>query len=122
VIRGEIEWHSAHRGVLSPVIDSVVRKAIESRIASAGLHWLKLQHFELRASEKKVSATLLLEGEPTPVTVRLSYRLEATDVVVESIDAGRPWMTEALALVLLKHGGRWPLPSGLPGTVIRMLL
>jgi hypothetical protein len=38
------------------------------------------------------------------------------------VNTSRTWMTEALKLVLLKTGGRFPLPGGLKGKMIKVLL
>ncbi len=104
------------------MIDSVIRKALESRIAAHGLHWLKLRHFELRSAEKSAVVDLDLEGESEPVRVTAGYRVEADAVVVESVECSKKWLTEVLSLALVKHGGRVPLPSGIAGAVARMVL
>lgn len=104
------------------MIDSVLRKAIETRISQAGLDWLKLRSFELRSTQKTVALQVDLAGEDRPVELAARYRVEDGAVVVESVEASRPWMTEALSLALIKHGGRIALPGGLVGKMVRSLL
>ncbi len=104
------------------MIDSVIRKALETRIAAHGLGWLKLRHFELRSAEKKIMLEIDLEGESTPVNVYATYRLDVDTVVIESIDTSKKWMTEVAHLALAKHGGHIALPGGLIGTMARAIL
>jgi hypothetical protein len=104
------------------MIDSLLKKAIETRLASSGLTWARLEHFELKTAEKRMTATLSLAGESTPVSVMATYQVEALEVLVTSVATNRQWMTEALSMALLKHGGRIPIPPGLPGMMAKMLL
>ena len=48
------------------MIDSVIRKALETRIAAHGLGWLKLRHFELRSAEKKLCWKSISKANPPP--------------------------------------------------------
>ncbi|MGI8604255.1 MAG: hypothetical protein ACR2OZ_14865 [Verrucomicrobiales bacterium] len=104
------------------MIDALLRKAIESRIASAGFKWLKVLNFDLRTAEKTATIALQLEGEDAPLSISAQYRLEDNTIIVTSIAASKKWMTEALTYALLKHGGRFPLPGGISGTLAKMVL
>jgi hypothetical protein len=104
------------------MIDAILRKAIEGRIASAGLDWVKVLHVELRADQKTFTVALQLDGEEIPVSLSTRYRVDDTDVVIESVAASKKWVTEALSYGLLKHGGRFPLPGGISGRIARMFL
>lgn len=104
------------------MIDTVIRKALEARIASHGLGWLKLRHFELRSAEKKLLLDLDLEGEAAPVRVTARYRVEADGLVVEAVETSKKWLTEIAHLGLAKHGGRFPLPTGMIGSLARAIL
>lgn len=104
------------------MIDTVIRKALEARIASQGLDWLKLRHFELRSAEKKLLLDLDLAGEPAPVRLTAHYRVEPEGLVIESVEASKKWLTEVAHLALAKHGGRFPLPTGMIGSLARALL
>jgi hypothetical protein len=104
------------------MIDGMFRKAIEHRIASAGLDWIKVLHFELGAEHKTMTLALHLDGEDVPVSLIARYRLEDNELVIESIAASKKWITEAISYALLKHGGRFPLPGGFPGRLARMVL
>lgn len=103
--------------------DSLIFKAIQAKLASSGLDWIKLESFTLSSREKKVSLELTLEGEESPVKGEVHYSLGAENaVVIRDVITNRKWMTEALKLVLLKTGNRFELPGGLKGKMIRMLL
>jgi hypothetical protein len=113
---------TAEAGDDASMIDAFLRKAIEGRIASAGLDWVKVLHAELRADQKTFTIALQLDGEEVPVSLSAHYRVEDNDVVVESVAASKKWVTEAISYGLLKHGGRFPLPGGIVGRLARMFL
>jgi len=104
------------------MIDSVIRKALEARIAAHGLSWVKLRHFELRSADKKLLLEVDLEGEPAPVLVTASYRVDAEGLTIEGVDTSKKWLTEVAHLALAKHGGKIELPGGLVGTMARAIL
>jgi hypothetical protein len=103
--------------------DSLIAKAIQAKLASSGLDWVKLESFTLSSRQKTISLELTLEGEDRPVKADIQYSLGAENVVViREVETSRKWMTEALKLVLLKTGNRFELPGGLKGKLIRVLL
>jgi hypothetical protein len=103
--------------------DSLIAKAIQAKLASSGLDWVKLESFTLSSRQKTISLELTLEGEDRPVKADIQYSLGAENaVVIREVETSRKWMTEALKLVLLKTGNRFELPGGLKGKLIRVLL
>lgn len=104
------------------MIDTVIRKALEARIAAQGLDWVTLRHFELRSAEKCVALELDLDGEPAPVRVTARYRVEGPGLIIESVETSKKWLTEIAHLALAKHGGKIELPGGLVGTMARAVL
>jgi hypothetical protein len=104
------------------MIDTVIRKALEARIAAFGLDWVKLRHFELRSATKSLVIDLDLAGEDAPLRVTARYRVEGDSLVVEAAETSKKWLTEVAAIALAKHGGRIALPGGIAGSVARMLL
>jgi len=104
------------------MIDSVIRKALEARIAAQGLHWLKVRHFELKSVDKLLVLDLDLEGEPAPVHLTARYRVEPDGITIESVETSKKWLTEVAHLALAKHGGQFPLPTGLVGSMARAIL
>ncbi|MFN0129996.1 MAG: hypothetical protein ACKV19_25305 [Verrucomicrobiales bacterium] len=104
------------------MIDSVIRKALEGRIAAHGLTWIKLRHFELRSTEKLIVLDVDLEGEAAPVRISARYRVDPAGVTVESVETSKKWLTEVAHLALAKHGGTIELPGGLVGSMARAVL
>jgi len=103
--------------------DSLISKAIQAKLASSGLDWVKLESFTLSSRDKTVSAEVSLEGEERTVKVEVQYSLGAENVIViREVETSRKWMTEALRLALLKTGNRFELPGGLKGKMIRVLV
>jgi len=104
------------------MIDSVIRKTLEARIAAHGLTWVKLRHFELRSAEKNLILELDLDGEPAPVRVTAHYRVDPDGLTIDSVGTSKNWLTEIAHLALAKHGGKFELPGGLVGTMARAIL
>lgn len=102
---------------------SLIQKAIQSKLASSGLDWVKLESFNLSSRDKTVNLELSLEGEAEPVKAEIRYSLAAENmIVIRDIITSRKWMTEALKLALLKTGDRFALPGGLKGAMLKVLL
>jgi hypothetical protein len=104
------------------MIDSVIRKTLEARIAAHGLHWVKLRHFELRSTDKQLILHLDLDGETEPLLVTARYRLDPEGLTIESLETSKKWLTEVAHLALVKHGGTITLPGGLVGSMARAIL
>ncbi len=98
-------------------------KALQAKLASSGLDWIKLNALHLDSKANRISVEFTLEGEERPVKAEVRYSLGAENViVVREVTTNRKWITEALKLVLAKTGDRFPLPGGLKGKMIRVLL
>ena len=104
------------------MIDTMIRKALEARIAAQGLDWIKVRHLELRSADKCLVLEIDLDGEPAPVRATARYRLADSDLVIESVETSKKWLTEVARLALARHGGTIELPGGLVGTMARALL
>jgi hypothetical protein len=104
------------------MIDSVIRRALEARIAAHGLDWVKVRHFELRSAEKQLVLDVDLDGEPAPVQLSARYRVDPAGLTIESVETNKKWLTEVALLALAKHGGQIELPGGLVGTMARAVL
>jgi hypothetical protein len=100
----------------------MILKALESRLQTNGMGWIKLASLNFSAKQKTLQAEVLLEGEEHPVTLQAKYRVEETSVVIEQVEVSKKWLTEAINLALLKHGGRLELPAGVKGKLIKMVL
>jgi hypothetical protein len=100
----------------------LLRKVIEGKLTSIGLHFVRLQSFELRRGDKLLAAHVLLEGEDEVVEVNAGYTVEGDFIVVTSIETSRIWITHAARLVLEKSGNRFDLPGGMMGRMVKMLL
>ena len=102
---------------------SLIAKAIQSKLSASGLDWVKLESFTLSSREKTISLELRLEGEDKPVKADIHYSLGTGNTVeIREVETSRPWMTEALKLVLVKTGNRFALPGGLKGKMLKVLL
>ena len=100
----------------------IIRKAVATKLESEGITWAQLDTLKIDKKEKAVHADVSLEGEPQPIAVTARYTLKADSVLLETFETSRPWVTKALCFALKKHGGVIPLPGGMQGTMVRMLL
>jgi|GEM_PF-1279626 len=103
--------------------ESLIMKALQAKLASSGLDWIKLESFQLSSRDKTINAEVMLEGEDRPVKLEVRYTLgSGNSVVIRELITNRPWMTEALKLAMLKTGNRFELPGGLKGKLLKVLL
>lgn len=103
--------------------ESLIMKALQAKLASSGLDWIKLESFQLSSRDKTITAEVTLEGEDRPVKLEVRYSLgSGNSVVIREVLTNRPWMTEALKLAMLKTGDRFELPGGLKGKMLKVLL
>jgi hypothetical protein len=100
----------------------IIRKAVAAKLASEGVTWATLESLKIDKKEKAVYGDVSLEGEPGPIAVTAHYTLEPDHVQIDTFQTTRPWVTHALGYALLKHGGKIPLPGGMQGTMVRMML
>lgn len=100
----------------------IIAKAIEAKLHSAGLNWIKLQSFHLSTKEKTITAELILEGEPLPVSVQAIYAITGDLIRIVAIETSKKWLTEAATLGLLRTEGTFPLPGGLVGKLLKFFL
>jgi hypothetical protein len=103
--------------------DSLIFKALQSKLSSSGLEWIKLESFSLSSRDQLINLELTLEGEESVVKAEVRYSLGGDNtLVIRSVETNRKWMTEAIKLAMVKTGDRFPLPGGLKGKMIKMLL
>jgi hypothetical protein len=100
----------------------IVLKAIEAKLISAGLDWLKLQSLQLRPKEKRISAELVLEGESGPIGIEVTYQVDGDFMKITTLETSKKWITEVLNLALAKTAGQVELPGGLKGRLIKFFL
>ena len=103
--------------------NALIMKALQAKLSSSGLDWIKLNALNLNSKENTIAVELTLEGEDSPVKAEIRYSLGGDNtLVIRDVMTNRKWMTEALKLAMLKTGNRFPLPGGLKGQMIKVLL
>ncbi|MCB1097087.1 MAG: hypothetical protein KDN22_16055 [Verrucomicrobiae bacterium] len=103
-------------------MNPVIQKALDAKLGQLGIDWLKVDSLVIRSADKSVFATVSLDGEAEPVELTVLYKLEGDQLVVENVEASKPWMSKALQLALDTKGSSFTLPTGMAGMAIRMLL
>ena len=102
---------------------TLITKALQARLATCGLDWVKLNSLHLDSKAKIIALEITLEGEESPVKAELEYSLGGDNaLVVREVKTNRKWMTEALRLAMIRMGNRIPLPGGIQGQLIRVML
>ncbi len=100
----------------------LIIKAIEAKLQSAGLNWIKLQSLQLRIKDRSLTAEVLLDGEPLPLAVEARYEIVGDKIKIASLNTSKKWLTEAANLALLKTDGAFPLPGGIGGKLLKFFL
>lgn len=102
---------------------SVVLKLLQAKLDSSGLDWITLQSLRVSPGNRQVEAEVLLAGEEKPVHVEATYEVTSDNHVrIVSVTTSRKWMTEIAELALVKSNPSFPLPDGIKGRLIRMVL
>ena len=101
---------------------SILQKAVSSKLSAEGIDWATVDQLDIDKATKTVHATLTLEGEPEPLSASVTYNLGADTVQLLTATASKPWVAKALTLAIQKHGGHIPLPGGMQGSMVRMML
>lgn len=105
-----------------PAVESMLRRAIEARLEAEGIWWVRIRELRLDETDRRLHAKVELEGEAFPIEVSAGYRFSEEFVHLEKIETSKSWMTHAAAIGLARHGGRFPLPGGIMGRLLRSLL
>jgi len=104
------------------MLDSVIQKILADRLESRGLDWIDVRSVRLSKAEKSFELELMLEGEERPLVARLGYEVREDTLALTAVETGKRWITEVLQLVLLAKGGTIPLPGGMKGVLLKLLI
>ena len=61
---------------------SFITKALQAKLASSGLDWIKLDALNLNSKASTIAVEFTLEGEAQPVQAEVRYSLGAENVIV----------------------------------------
>lgn len=103
------------------ILDSILKKVIQGKLKFMGIDWAKVEAVTFSKEDRLVHVTLALDGEESPITAMVNYRVEDGELHVESIETSKRWMTEAALLVVERKGGRIELPAAVRGMVLKAI-
>ena len=103
------------------ILDAILKKAIQGKLKFMGIDWAKVDSVRFVKADRRVDLTLDLEGEESPVDAALIYRVEGEELMVESVETSRRWMTEAALMMVEKKGGKIDLPPSVRGMVLKAI-
>ena len=83
---------------------------------------MQMESVRVDKDGRRILAVLDLEGEADLVDVTAVYELAETTLSITGVETSRPWMTGVLALILEVRGAHFPLPDGMQGMMIKMVL
>lgn len=96
---------------------------LQSKLNSSGLDWIKVENIQLSPSQKSLIADLKLAGEADLIRLTGTYSITPQNALrLETLTASRQWLTEVAELALAKTGREFPLPDGIKGKLIRLVL
>ncbi len=104
------------------MLDSVIQKILSDRLQSRGLDWIDARSVRLSKAEKAFDLELMLDGEERPLHARLKYEVKDDELHIVGVETDKRWITEILQLVLIAKGGHFPLPGGMVGMLVKVLI
>lgn len=104
------------------VTEQMICKALQTRLDDKGIDWARMECVEFVKEERRLKAVVELEGEDELVEVGATYAIEGDSVSITGVEASRPWIAGALTMVMEAKGASIPLPGGMQGTMIKMVL
>lgn len=102
--------------------EQMIFKALQTRLDDQGITWARMESVEFVKEERRLKAVIDLEGEDEMVEVGATYEIADDAVKIGGVEASRPWIAGALTMVLEAKGASIPLPGGMQGTMIKMVL
>ena len=103
------------------MLDLILKKTIQGKLKFMGIDWAKVESVNLSKADHQVDVTLGLDGEDVPVTAKLNYRVDGEELLVESVETSRRWMTEAAKMMVERKGGKIDLPDSVRGMVLNAI-
>ncbi len=104
------------------MLDSVIQKVLAEKLASRGLDWIDVRSVRLSKADKSFDLEIMLEGEERPLSAKLCYEVKDDALHLTGLETGKRWITEVLQLVLIAKGGTIPLPGGMVGMLLKVLI
>lgn len=104
------------------MLDSVIQKILADRLESRGLDWIDVRSVRLSKAEKTFDLDIMLEGEERPLAVKFRYEIRDESLNLTAVETGKRWITEVLQILLVAKGGAFPLPGGMVGMLVRVLV
>ena len=103
------------------ILDAIIKKVIQGKLKFMGIDWAKVESVTFSKEDHLVHVTMDLDGEDAPVTAMVNYRVDGEDLVVESVETNKRWMTETALIVLQRNGGKVELPPAVRGMVLKAI-
>lgn len=102
---------------------NILLSILQSKLNSSGFDWVKVESINLSPSQKSLTADLKLAGEAELIRFTGTYSITASNAIrLDTLTASRQWLTEVAELALAKTGREFPLPDGIKGKLIKLLL
>ena len=103
------------------ILDAILKKAIQGKLNFMGIEWATVDSVTFSKPDRLVHMTLVLDGEESPVTATVNYRVDGEELHVESIETSRRWMTEVVLMVVEKKGSKIELPVAVSGMLLKAI-
>ncbi len=104
------------------LLDSTIHKALANKLDEREFDWVEIRSVKLVKSENQLHVELMLDGEDETVLAILDYEIAEEQLRIVTVKTDKRWITEVLQLVVVAKGGVVPLPSGIAGMAVKMLI
>ena len=103
-------------------MESMIQKILADRLEKQGFDWVELKGIRFSKADRRFELDLELDGEESTLPVILDYEVEGETIKIVNITTSKRWIKEVLQLVLLAKGGAFPIPTGMKGSLVKMLI
>ena len=103
------------------ILDAILKKTLQGKLSSLGFDWATVDAVNFSREDRLVHMTLVLDGEELPVTAAVNYRVDGEELLVESVETNKRWMTEVVLMMVERKGGKIELPEGVRGIVLKAI-
>ena len=103
-------------------MESMIQKLLADRLEKQGFDWVEVKAIRFSKADRRFEVDLQLDGEEATLPAIVDYEVDGETLRITRLSTGKRWITEVLQLIVQAKGGTIPIPSGMKGAVLKMLI
>lgn len=104
------------------LMESMIQKLLADKLEKKGFDWIELKAVRFSKAERRFEIDLALDGEESTLPAIIDYEVEGDLIKIIRLTTSKRWITEVLQLVVMAKGGVFPIPTGMKGSLVKMLI